>query len=813
MKISVNWLKDYIDYKGTTDQLAELLTNTGLEVEGVERVEQVEGGLEGLVIGEVITCIQHPNADRLSLTTVDVGEAELAQIVCGAPNVAVGQKVVVALPGTTLYPVEGDSFKIKKGKIRGEASHGMICAEDEIGLGKSHDGIMVLDENAEVGMAVSTYFNLEAEEVIEIGLTPNRADAASHIGVARDISALCTVMSELGELKVKWPSTDTFKSGNGSAGFSIHVADENLCPRYCGLVLDNVEVKPSPEWLQTKLKSIGLSPINNIVDITNFVLHEMGQPLHAFDADKISSKEVHVKTLNEGTPFFTLDDIERKLDARDLMICNQDEPMCIAGVFGGAQSGVSNETTSIFLESAYFNPVSIRKTAKRHGLNTDASFRFERGIDPEITQIALKRVAILMQELAGAEVVSEIIEAYPKPLTGFEVDFQLSRLHQLAGMNIEANTVQHILEGLDIEVVEKKDDQWKLAVPAFRVDVQREADIIEEVLRIYGFDHIPLPEKMQMALSYRSGINKQAIVNRAADWLVSQGFFEGMSNSQTKQTLHEHYEAFDASQSVAILNPLSQEYTVMRQSMLFNALEAVQYNQNRQFTDMKLFEFGKIYHRAEDKIIEQERLAITITGGLTEESWRVKNEIVDVYYLKGIVTALLTHLGVPTNNLRLKDEVSSTLDSGIILSIGNKELAVIGEVATNYQSDFDIRSTVFYADLNWDQITQFAGKVKATHKPVAKFPKVRRDLALLIPEKVTFDEIKSVASQTEKKLLKDVNLFDVYEGKNLEANTKSYAVSFELQDESKTLTDKQVEKVMAKILGSLTDQLGAKLRS
>ncbi len=813
MRISVNWLKDYIDFKGSTEQLTELLTNTGLEVEGLERVEKVEGGLAGLVIGEVLTCTQHPNADRLTVTSVEVGESEPVQIVCGAPNVASGQKVVVALPGTTLYPIEGDSFKIKKGKIRGEASHGMICAEDEIGLGKSHDGIMVLDTNAEVGMAASAFFNLEAEEVIEIGLTPNRADAASHIGVARDLVALSKIMPELGKLAINWPLLDQFEPGIGNAGFSIHVDQAELSPRYCGLVLNNVTVQPSPEWLQTKLTSIGLSPINNVVDITNFVLHEMGQPLHAFDADKITSKEVHVKTLKQGTPFVTLDGAERKLDERDLMICNGDEPMCIAGVFGGEHSGVSDETTSVFLESAYFNPVSVRKTAKRHGLNTDASFRFERGIDPEITQIALKRAALLLQELAGAEIVSEIMESYPTPISGFQVDVNLDRLNQLAGVEIEPSTVKAILNGLDIKIVEESGNQWKLSVPAFRVDVQREADVIEEVLRIYGFDHIPLPEKMHMALSSRPVVDKQVLVNRAADWLTAQGFYEGMSNSQTKNTLHEKYDAFNPEHSVSILNPLSQEYTVMRQSMVFNSLEAVQYNQNRQHTDIKLFEFGKVYHEYNEQINESERLAITLTGSLSQESWRVGQEKVDFYYVKGIVFALLNQLGVPTGNIRLNEDVSTTYHSGLILQIGKMEVATIGQLNHQMQTDFDIRSTVFFADLNWETIVQFAGKQKAKHQPVAKFPKVRRDLALLVPSRVKFAEIAAIASKTEKKLLKDVNLFDVYEGKNLEAGTKSYAVSFEFQDETKTLNDKQIEKIMSKLIQSLETQLDAKLRS
>lgn len=813
MKISVNWLKDYIDFRGTTEELDKLLTNTGLEVEGVERTDSVPGGLQGLVIGEVLTCEKHPNADRLNVTTVDVGEDEPYAIVCGAPNVAVGQKVVVALPGTMLYPTDGEPFKIKKGKIRGEVSNGMICAEDEIGLGKGHDGIMVLEGDVAPGTDARAYFNPETEETLEIGLTPNRADAASHIGVARDLVALSKINPELGNLMVKWPDVSSFEEGPKTDKIKLSVEDTDACPRYCGILLENVKVEESPEWLKKKLISIGLSPINNVVDITNFVLHEMGQPLHAFDAGKIGTGEVKVKCLPNGTKFVTLDGEERELHGEDLMICDGDSPMCIAGVLGGLNSGVSGETTSVFLESAYFKPVSVRKTAKRHGLNTDASFRFERGIDPEITVYALKRAALLIQELAGGVTASPILEHYPNKLEGFEVTLNLDRLNALAGTTIEPEVVEAILEGLDIKIVSKNNRTIGLAVPAYRVDVQREADVIEEVLRIYGFDNIPLPDKMAISITHSDEVNRDSLVNRVSDYLVSKGFLEGMSNSQTKREHYENHFAFKPEAAVEMLNPLSREYTVMRQSFIHNAMAAVAYNGNRQYNDIKLFEFGKTYVKYSGGTDEHFKLALTVTGDLLPESWRMPDEAADFYFLKGILEGLLTHLGISLKALTLKDEVPAYFDSGLTLKLGKQELGYLGKVNTGMTKEYGARSEVFFAELSMELLIQHSGTRKITHKPVPKFPKVRRDLALLLPADVKFDALEKTAYQTEKGLLKEVNLFDVYTGKNLPEGMKSYAMSFVLRDENKTLTDKHVDKVMEKLFKRFQTEYKAELRA
>ena len=813
MTISYNWLKQYINIQVSAEKLAELLTNTGLEVEGVKKIESIPGGLEGLVIGEVKTCEQHPNADRLRVTTVDVGQDEVVNIVCGAPNVAAGQKVVVALPGTVLYPTDGESFKIKKGKIRGEVSNGMICAEDEIGLGKGHDGILVLEADAQVGLPAKSYFDLEEDYEIEIGLTPNRADAASHIGVARDIIALKSVMPELADVELSWPDVSGFEVQNQNLPISIEVVNPEACPRYTGVTISGLKVQDSPEWLQVRLRSIGLSPINNVVDVTNFVLHEVGLPLHAFDAAKITSGKVVVKTLADGTPFKTLDGQDRKLNEKDLMICNGDEPMCIAGVFGGAESGVSESTTSVFLESAYFNPVSVRKTAKRHALNTDASFRFERGVDPEKTIYALKRAALLIQEVAGGEISSDIQEFYPEAFQPFAVDLNPNKVHVLAGFDIPKETMKAILLGLEIEVNEASDDLWHLTVPAYRVDVQREADIIEDILRIYGFDNIPFPKKMAISLSSKTGVDKEQVLNRVADFLTAQGYLEGMSNSQTKQDYYEKYDGFDPEKSVTMLNPLSQEYTVMRQTFLFDSLEAVLYNQNRQQSDIKLFEFGKTYFKHTNGTAEQSGLAITLCGKMHAESWIQSQLKADFYQLKGLVTSVLDFAGINTKSLQYSEDVYAFYQEGLKIKLGKKQLAEFGLISQQYLKDFDIKQPVYFAEINWDNLLMMLGKSGVKHQSVSKFPKVRRDLALLVKKDIRFADIEQIAIKTDKKILNEVNLFDVYEGKNLEEGTKSYAVSFIFQDTEKTLTDKHIDKVMDALLKQFENQLSAKLRS
>lgn len=808
MKISYNWLKQFINIDWNAEKTGELLTDLGLEIEGIETYESVKGGLKGIVVGEVLTCEQHPNADRLKVTTVNIGEAEPVQIVCGAPNVAAGQKVPVATIGTTLYTAEGEAWKIKKGKIRGEESHGMICAEDELGLGESHDGIMVLDADLKVGTPAAEIFEVENDEVFEIGLTPNRADAMSHYGVARDLKA--GLLQQDLNLELISPSVMSYHVDTRSLKVDVDVQDKDKCPRYCGVTISGVKVETSPSWLQNRLKAIGLSPINNIVDVTNYVLHELGQPLHAFDAAKITGNKVEVKTCEAGTKFTTLDEVERELHEDDLMICDAEKPMCIAGVFGGIDSGVTETTTNIFLESAYFDPVSVRKTAKRHGLNTDASFRFERGIDPNFTKYALKRAALLITEIAGGEITSDISDAYPNKIEDFQVVLSFDNAKRLIGQEIPKETIKSILTSLDIKINNVTEAGLGLTVPSFRNDVQREADVIEEILRVYGYNNIKTTEKLNASISNTSRFEDYKLQNVIGNQLASQGFFEIMANSLTSPKYVELSEQLNADHNVKMLNPLSNDLEVMRQSLLFSGLEAVSHNINRKRDDLKLFEFGKTYHQYSDNREEHKHLALFVTGNKAQERWNTQATPSDFFYLKGTIETVLERLGL--NRLKFAPHKTDILSEGMSLSIGKKTLVEFGLVKKSVLKHFGISQNVLFADFNWDNVLDMAQHNKIKFTAIPKYPEVRRDFALLLDNSVTFDDIYTIAKQTEKQLLKAVNLFDVYEGKNLPAGKKSYAVSFTLQDENKTLNDKQIDKIMNKLQSNFENKLGAELR-
>ena len=805
MKISYNWLKDYLDFDLTPIRVGELLTDTGLEVEGIEEFDQVKGGLKGLVIGEVVSSVQHTNADRLKVTEINIGTDMNLPIVCGAPNVAAGQKVIIATVGAMLYPIEGEAFEIKKSKIRGEVSEGMICAEDEIGLGKGHDGIMVLKEDAQVGMPAADYFNLSSDYTIEIGLTPNRADGMSHYGVARDLAAALQ-HKKIPCGKLKLPELTNFKEGNTK--LNIEVKDNEACPRYVGVKISNLKVADSPEWLQNRLKAIGLSPINNVVDVTNYVLHELGQPLHAFDAAKIKGDKVVVQQLADGTIFETLDGVERKLSDKDLMIYSESEGMCIAGVFGGSKSGVTETTTEIFLESAYFNPVSVRKTAKRHALNTDASFRFERGIDPDITIIAAKRAALLLQELAGGQVSSELLDLYPTKIEGTKIQLDYKYCDTLIGAKIERDTIQSILESLEISVLNRNDDGMELNVPAYRNDVLRPADIVEEILRIYGYNAIPFPERMGISISPSPAINVEVLRRKLFDHLTSSGYSEMIHNSLTSKEFYG-----EDSDVINILNPLSNDLSVLRANMLFQGLETIAYNQNRGQSDLKVFEFGKTYHQYSDKREEKEWLVAYLTGKQTIGSWSGKAEDAEFFELKGIAENLLLKIGVSPMAFKSKATKKEELSYGLDLFSGKLNLGSIGMVSKKNCSDFGVKQAVFFLELSWENIVKVLSTKKVKYKPVPKFPGTRRDLALVVDHKVDFQDIRNVALQTERNLLKAVSIFDVYQGKGLESGTKSCALGFEFLDPNQTLTDKVVDKSIKKIYEQLQKQVGAQLRA
>lgn len=808
MKISYNWLKQFIKTDWEAEKTGDLLTDLGLEVEGISTYQSIKGGLKGIVVGEVVSCEQHSNADKLRVTRVDIGTGEHIQIVCGAPNVAQGQKVPVATIGTVLYDAEGNDFKIKKGKIRGEESHGMICAEDELGLGKGHDGIMVLDKKLKPGTPCAEVFKIENDQVFEIGLTPNRSDAMSHFGTARDLKA--GLFQQGHNLELISPSVSDFHIDSRTLKIDAEVENNQLAPRYCGLTISGLTITESPAWLQNRLKAIGLTPKNNVVDITNYVLHELGQPLHAFDAIKVKGNKIQVKTLPAGTKFTTLDGVERELHQDDLMICNAEEPMCIAGVLGGLNSGVTEHTTSIFLESAYFNPVSIRKTAKRYALNTDASFRFERGIDPNITEYALKRAALLIQEIAGGEITSGIEDLYPNKIEDFQVFLSFENTTKLIGQEIPKETIKSILTSLDIKVNSVTEGGLGLTIPSYRTDVQREADIIEEILRVYGYNNIEFSNKLNATMSHASKFDDHKLQNVIANQLIAQGFNEMMANSLTTANYTELSEQLNNEHNVEMLNPLSNDLAVMRQSLLFSGLEAVSYNINRKQQNLKFFEFGKTYHQYESGYVENKHLSILITGNRNSENWTNTSKTSDFFYLKGIIEQLFSRLGV--TKLKATPIKTDVLSEGITLSLGKTKLVEFGIAKRQILKSFGISQEVLFADINWNNVIEVAKFNKIKFTPITKFPEVKRDFALLLDDKVTFEEIHTIAKQSEKKLLKEVSLFDVYQGKNLPEGKKSYAVSFSLQDNEKTLTDKQIDKIMSKLQNSFEKQLGAELR-
>jgi phenylalanyl-tRNA synthetase beta chain len=806
MKISYNWLKQFIKIDWTSEETSALLTDLGLEVEMVDKYQSVKGGLEGIVVGHVLTCIPHPDADRLKITTVDIGAETILQIVCGAANVAAGQKVPVATIGTVLYDKEGAAFTIKKGKIRGQESHGMICAEDEMGIGESHDGIMVLDPKLAAGTKVSEVFKIENDEVFEIGLTPNRADAMSHLGTARDLRS--GLLQSGVNVELITPSVSNFRVDMRTLKIDTLVEDAQLAPRYCGVTISGITVKSSPAWLQNRLKSIGISPKNNIVDVTNYVLHDLGQPLHAFDAAKINGK-ISVKTLPAGTKFITLDDVERTLHEEDLMICDDKGPLCIAGIFGGKNSGVSSQTNSIFLESAYFNPVSIRKTAKRHQLNTDASFRFERGIDPSITDYALKRAALLIQEVAGGEITSDVSDVYPKKIEDFSVFVNFANVAKIIGQEIPRDTIKQILVSLDIKVNSVSETGLGLTIPSYRVDVQREIDVIEEVLRVYGYNNINISTKLNATVVNSPRNEDYKLQNIVASQLNAQGFHEMMANSLTTAAYVKLSETLKEEHNVTMLNPLSNDLATMRQSLLFSGLEAISYNINRRNSDLKFFEFGKTYHKFLSGFEEKKHLSLLLTGNRNRENWTHEQKNSDFFLFKGYVDAVLARFGIQkTQNSPVTSDLFS---EGVAIGSGHNALVEFGVVKKSILKTFGIKQEVFYADFNWDIIIKtISSKIK--YSDIPKYPEVRRDLALLIDKNTTYDAIYSVARQTEKSLLKNINLFDVYEGEKLPEGKKSYAISFIIQDNSKTLTDAQVDKIMTKLQSNFESQLGAILR-
>ncbi|MBQ3147932.1 MAG: phenylalanine--tRNA ligase subunit beta [Alistipes sp.] len=822
MEISFNWLKKYINIDDlSAEEVASILTDIGLEVEDFRKIETIKGGLNGVVVGYVATCEDHPDSDHLHITTVDVGAEEKLQIVCGAPNCRQGLKVLCATVGSVLYPNGGDEeFKIKRSKIRGVESLGMLCAEDELGIGTDHAGIMELPEDAPVGMPAREYLNVKDDYLIGIGLTPNRVDAASHIGVARDLAAY--LRSQGKDVKVTLPSVEDFKVDNHDLPFEVVVENSAAAPRYAGLTVTDCKIAPSPEWMQNELRAAGINPKNNLVDITNYILFELGQPLHAFDADKVEGHKVVVRNCDEGTPFVTLDGVERKLSKEDLMICSAERPMCIGGVFGGLDSGISDTTVNVFLESAYFNPVSIRKSAKRHGLNTDASFRFERGIDPNIQVYALKRAAMLMKELAGGKISSEIIDINPTPAQDFVFDISLDRVNMLIGKEIPEATVRTILDALDVKITAENGRTLTVAVPPYRVDVQREADLIEDILRIYGYNNVEIPQQVRSTLSYAPRPDKNKLINIAADHLAATGFTEIMSNSLTKASYYEGLTSYKAENCVKIMNPLSADLNVMRQTLLFNTLEAIELNVNHRNADLKLFELGNCYFYDETsadeqapltKYTEKYRIALAVTGQDTTPSWNAKGAQASFYTLRSAVEKLLRRFGIDIYSLRSETLDSDLYADAIALMQGNKRMAEMGVVSPALMRRFDLKQPVYFAEIDFELIVRSAKKQRIAVEELSKFPEVKRDLALLVDKNVTFSELRNIAFATEKKLLKRVTLFDVYEGDKLPEGKKSYALGFTLEDKTQTLNDKVIEKTMNNLQRQLETRAGAQVRS
>ena len=806
MKISYNWLLEQIDIQKSPEEVSAMLTGTGLEVESIEKYESIKGGLDGIIVGEVKTCIKHANADKLSVTTVNIGGETDIQIVCGASNVAVGQKVLIATVGTTLYPHVGESFNINKSKIRGEVSEGMICAEDELGLGKSHDGIMVLPEDYTIGEKASTYFPTYTDYLIEIGLTANRGDATSHKGVARDLRALTNIPLKNSISKIK---PIEFQNSNFKSPISITIKDSD-CPRYSGLSISGITVKESPDWIKQKLKVIGLSPINNIVDATNYVLHELGQPLHAFDADKIAGNSIIVKKAESGTTFTTLDKVERKLTGIELMIYDSEKPLAIAGVFGGLASGISTDTKNIFIESAYFNAASVRKTAKTHGISTDASFRYERGTDPTITTDALKHVASLIIEIAGGEISSKIEDIYPTPIENIELIFSIPKFNKLIGQEIPLVEVKRILNGLDIMILNESAENLLLSIPPYRSDVTREADIAEEILRIFGLNNIDIPTQVRSSISPSDDDVNYTLRNKVADYLCNNGFYELTCNSLTKSA---YYNEDELSKSIKILNPLSKDLDIMRMQMLFSGLEILQYNNNRKTSDLKCFEFGKTYQKIEDNYIETPHCVFYIYGNKQAESWNNPQQASTYFTLKSVVKNVISRLGINQKLDTNFNHQDSRLYNAVSLSYKNKIVAVFGTISTELTKNFDLIAPVYFADFHWNTIIELCAMNNMKFKPITAFPNVRRDLALLLDNTTNYVDIERVALKTEPKLIHAVNVFDVYQGDKIAPGKKSYAISFILQDEEKTLTDQDIDKVMTKLIKQFEKEIGAILRS
>lgn len=820
MNISYNWLKDYLDFDLQPDEVAAALTSIGLETGGVEEVQTIKGGLEGLVIGEVLTCEEHPNSDHLHITTVNVGGAEPLQIVCGAPNVAAGQKVVVAVNGTKLY--DGDEcFTIKRSKIRGVESNGMICAEDEIGIGTDHAGIIVLPADVVVGTPAKEYYNVKSDYVLEVDITPNRVDATSHFGVARDLAAYLKQHGKPANLKR--PGVEAFKIDDETPAIEVVVENKEACLRYSGITIKGVTVKESPEWLQNRLKVIGLRPINNVVDVTNYILHGVGQPLHSFDADKIKGNKVVVRSATEGSKFVTLDGVERTLTDRDLMICNVEEPMCIAGVFGGLDSGVTEQTKNVFLESATFHPTWIRKTARRFGLNTDASFRYERGLDPNQTVEVMKRAALLIQEVAGGTITGGIQDVYPAPVAPYRVELAYNKVNTLIGKVIPVETVKSILDSLEMKIVSETTEGLVIDVPVYRIDVQRDVDVIEDILRIYGYNNVEFSDNVKSNLSYQTPTDRSyKLQNLISEQLCGCGFNEILNNSLTRSAYYDNLSTYPVSHCVMLMNPLSADLNCMRQTLLFGGLESIEHNAKRKNGNIRFFEFGNCYdynidHKKEDETLaefsEDYRLGLWVSGSRVDNNWAHPNEKSSVYELKAYVENILLRLGVNLQKVIFGNLANDIYSAGLsITTSSGRQLGTMGIVCPKICKGMDIDSEVYYAEFSWTLLMKEIKKNKVAFSEISKFPAVKRDLALLLDKSVQFAEIEKIATESERKLLKDVTLFDVYEGKNLPAGKKSYAVSFYLQDEGKTLNDKQIDAIMKKIQTNLEQKLGAQLR-
>ncbi len=818
MKISYNWLKEYLNIDIKHKELAEILTNIGLEVEGIIKYEDVKGGFEGLVVGEVKSCIKHPDADKLVITEVDVGEKNMLSIVCGAPNVRAGQKVVVAMAGTTLY-MENESLVIKETKIRGVESQGMICAEDEIGIGTGHDGIVVLDNSVQVGLPLKKYFDTNKDTVFEIGLTPNRIDGASHYGTARDLAAF---FSQQKDIKPQLPDVSDFKVKNNNYPVEVIVENKESCKRYAGVTVTDVKIAQSPEWLKNRLKSIGLNPINNVVDITNFVLHELGQPLHAFDADKLNDRKIIVKNLPEGTAFNTLDGVEHTLASEDLMICDGKGAVAIGGVFGGLHSGVTDDTKNVFIESAYFSPLSVRRTSKRHGIVTDSSFHFERGIDPDMIIIALKRAALLMRDIAGGVISSEIVDVYPEPIMPFKVVLTYKNINRLAGKILEKDKIKKILKSLEIDIIENHNDKLVLSVPPYRVDVKREADVIEEILRIYGYNNIEFSENLNSNISYVAKPERERLVNLISDYLSSNGFNEIMSNSLTRSTYYENLTTYKTESLVRLNNPISSDLDVMRQTLIFGGLEAICFNTKRQMPDLRLYELGNCYFcnngKADkhplNRYSEEQHLSFFITGKKHESNWNTENEKSSFYQLKAYIENVLIRFGFKISNFniqRIKDKNDIYTD-GLVYKLGDTTITEFGIIAYSLIKGFDLKENVFYGDIYWDNVFSSLMTHKFEFAELPKYPEVRRDVALLLDKSVMFEDIKRIALKTENYYIKKINLFDVYTGEKIEKGKKSYAVTFILQDLKSTLTDKQIDRIMNNLHNAFIKEFKAEIR-